>query len=84
MNSSLAHQSHSPVATHIAAWLHQGLDRVRALLVHAPSATSHPLTVFEEAEQVRTMANAMMQSDPRMAQDLYAAADRHELQATQH
>lgn len=43
-------------------------------------ATSAPraLTVFEEAEQLRAMANDVLQSDPAFAQDLYAAADRHE------
>jgi hypothetical protein len=40
---------------------------------------ARPLTRFEEAEQLRTMANELQQSDPAFAQDLYAAADRHEL-----
>lgn len=36
------------------------------------------LTAFEEAEQLRAMANDLLSSDPAFAQDLYAAADRHE------
>jgi len=38
----------------------------------------HALTVFEEAEQLRAMADDVLQSDPAFAQDLYAAADRKE------
>ena len=37
-----------------------------------------PLTRFEEAEQLRAMADDLLSSDPAFAQDLYAAADRHE------
>lgn len=40
---------------------------------------ARPLTRFEEAEQLRAMADDVAQSDPAFAQDLYAAADRHEL-----
>lgn len=42
-------------------------------------AQARPLTRFEEAEQLRAMADDVLQSDPAFAQDLYAAADRHEL-----
>jgi hypothetical protein len=38
-----------------------------------------PLTRFEEAEQLRAMADDLQSSDPAFAQDLYAAADRHEM-----
>ncbi len=38
-----------------------------------------PLTRFEEAERLRALANDVMSSDPAFAQDLYAAADRHEI-----
>ena len=41
--------------------------------------TARPLTRFEEAEQLRAMADDVAKSDPAFAQDLYAAADRHEL-----
>ena len=43
------------------------------------AGTTHPLTRAEEAEQLRAMADEVASSDPAFAQDLYAAADRHEL-----
>lgn len=42
------------------------------------SPVSRPLTRFEEAEQLRAMAEDVAQSDPAFANDLFAAADRHE------
>ncbi len=56
-----------------------------AKLVAAVSATlfktaaPRALTVFEEAEQVRKMAESYADSDRGFAADLFAAADRHEL-----
>lgn len=47
-------------------------------LLQRSSTASRVLTAREEADQVRDMANAMMHTDPGFAQDLYAAADRHE------
>lgn len=45
----------------------------------APAAVQTPLTAFEEAENLRAIAFEWLQSDPEFAQDLYCAADRHEL-----
>ena len=45
----------------------------------APAAAPAPLTAFEEAENLRAIAFEWLQSDPEFAQDLYCAADRHEL-----
>lgn len=86
MNSALVHPTYSPLTRHVANWFHQGLEGVRALLAYAASdaSTAHPRSVFEEAEQARAIADTMMRSDPRSAQDIYAAADRHERQATRH
>lgn len=42
-------------------------------------AQARALTRFEEAEQLRAMACDLQAADPAFAQDLYAAADRHEL-----
>lgn len=42
-------------------------------------AAQAPLTAFEEAENVRAIADEWLQSDPRFAQELYCAATRHEL-----
>lgn len=56
---------------------------VRQLLGNMFSAREafkpRPLTRFEEAAALRTMANGVASSDHAFAQDLYAAADRHEL-----
>jgi hypothetical protein len=47
-----------------------------ATLFNAPVA--RPLSASDEAEQVRMMAESYVASDPSFAQDLFAAADRHE------
>lgn len=43
------------------------------------TAAPRSLTVFDEAEQVRKMAEAYADSDRGFAADLFAAADRHEM-----
>ncbi len=43
-----------------------------------PVPQAMPLTAFDEAEELRALADAHVLSDPCFAQDLYAAADRHE------
>ena len=47
--------------------------RAPAAAVDAPV-----LTAFQEAERVRAMADDLLKTDPDLAQELYAAADRHE------
>jgi hypothetical protein len=42
---------------------------------------SRTLTIHEEAEKLREMAYRLSASDPHFAQDLYAAAERHECSA---
>jgi hypothetical protein len=50
--------------------------------VLAPAAVeSRQLTAFQEAEQLRTYAAEMQSRDENFAQDLFAAADRHEMEA---
>jgi hypothetical protein len=44
------------------------------------TAAPRALTVFEEAEQVRLLAESYADTDRGFAADLFAAADRHELQ----
>jgi hypothetical protein len=44
-------------------------------------STPRALTVQEEAENLRDLAFQLAPNDPHFAQDLYAAADRHELGA---
>lgn len=47
--------------------------------VSAPAgATVHPGNRAEEAAEARTMADRFLRTDPRMAADIYCAADRHE------
>jgi ABC-type oligopeptide transport system substrate-binding subunit len=46
----------------------------------AAVATAPVLTAFQEAERVRAMADDLLKTDPDLAQELYAAADRHEYQ----
>jgi len=48
----------------------------------APVAKSQPQTAFEEAEALRSYAAEIQQQDPGFAQDLFAAADRHEIEAS--
>jgi hypothetical protein len=50
--------------------------------VLAPSTSvAQPLTAYEEAEQLRTYAAEIQAQDPDFAQDLFCAADRHEIEA---
>lgn len=39
------------------------------------------LTALEEANNLRAIADGLVNKDPSFAQDLYAAADRHEVAA---
>lgn len=41
-------------------------------------AVAAPLTRTEEAAECRALAQSLRLTDPRFAQDLFAAADRHE------
>lgn len=44
-----------------------------------PAADQRPLSAYEEAEHVRAMAFACLKTDRAFANDLFAAAQRHEL-----
>jgi hypothetical protein len=49
----------------------------------APAAAEvKQLTAFEEAEALRTYAAEIQSQDPDFAQDLFCAANRHEIEAT--
>jgi hypothetical protein len=60
-------------------------EHLASALVHKilpdVSAEPEPLTATEEAEQLRTYAADIQAQDPDFAQDLFAAADRHEIEA---
>jgi len=55
----------------LALWSAAGL---RISAGRTPSA----MTAFDEAEELRAFALQQMRSDPSFAEDLFAAADRHE------
>ena len=62
------------------AFKHLASALVRKVLTPS-SAVAQPLTAFEEAEQLRTYASEIQAQDPDFAQDLFCAADRHEIEA---
>ena len=43
------------------------------------TAATRPLSAREEAEQVRALAVSYLKTDRRFADDLFAAANRHEM-----
>ena len=59
--------------------LHASLHAVVARLTQ-PQVRSRPAapTRFSEAEALRSYAATFLKDDPRFADDLFAAADRHE------
>ena len=71
-----------PVASPLGAWLRSGLARAQALwsAVLNPVA-ARPLSAQQQADRVRAQADQLLASDPVFAQELYAAADRHEYAA---
>lgn len=82
---TLANNSHTPyVPTRLGAVsaAARGMAWVAALWTQLASrhatVRENPLSRFQEAEQVRAMAHDWQHRDPGFAQDLYAAADRHE------
>ncbi len=59
-----------------------GTTRFGASLLQAlrrPTRAHRRLSLLEEANQVRELAARMQATDPGFAQDLFAAANRHEL-----
>ena len=50
-----------------------------ALINALPSGTQAPRYPTREAARVRALAHRIEGSDPRLAADMYAAADRHEM-----
>ncbi len=65
--------------THSSPFLATVRDLFAGWFATRTATQARPLTRFEEAEQLRAMADDVAKSDPAFAQDLYAAADRHEL-----
>ncbi len=80
---TLSNSGHAPVFTPARPGAASLVARVLGWLgAQWASATapkpSRTLTPHEEAEQIRAMALDWQDRDPGFAQDLYAAADRHE------
>lgn len=84
MASITLHHLNAPrEAGSVTAALHELAVASRHLitaLLASPAWRSEPttLTVRQEADNLRTMADGLALSDPHFAQDLYAAANRHE------
>jgi hypothetical protein len=62
------------------AFSHLASALVRSAFTSSENS-SKPLTAFEEAEALRTYAAEFQARDPEFAMDLFAAADRHEIEA---
>jgi len=63
------------------AFKHLASALVQKILAPA-SVQAKNLTAFEEAEALRSYAASLQSQDPDFAQDLFAAADRHEIEAS--
>jgi hypothetical protein len=50
-----------------------------AFALRRPVRQTRRMSLLEEANEVRAMADECRRTDPGFAADLYAAADRHEL-----
>jgi hypothetical protein len=62
------------------AFKHLASALVQTVTAPAPEQTP-ALTAYDEAEALRTYAADIQNQDPDFAQDLFAAADRHETEA---
>lgn len=83
LNILPAHEGRSIVAALgevSVAFKHLASALVQKILAPA-SVQAKPLTAFEEAEQLRSYAADIQSQDPDFAQDLFCAADRHEIEA---
>ena len=65
------------VAAQVMAWVSA---QWTLLASRTAAVRNRTLTPFEEAEQLRAFAHDWQDRDPGFAQDLYAAADRHEIE----
>lgn len=63
----------------IGFWIQSSLTFLRTTFGPSTVQAAPQLTRHQEAEQLRNYACGVMQDDPSYADDLFAAADRHEL-----
>ncbi len=83
LNTLAAHQGNGIIAALAevtVAFKHLASALVQKVLAPVSEQTQN-LTAFEEAEALRTYAADLQAQDPDFAQDLFAAADRHEIEA---
>lgn len=85
---ALNHINSSRKAGNVTAALHdlaaasqQLISALWATLTQRGALAPTVRKAHKEAEKLRAMADELARSDPHFAQDLYAAADRHELGA---
>ncbi len=62
----------------IGFWIQRGLTVLQTTFATSPAQAAPKLSRHQEAEQLRNYACSVMQDDPSYADDLFAAADRHE------
>lgn len=70
----------------LASWLFMGqaMQRLKQrFLSKAPKPPKSPDDLAREAAELRTMAYQYLKTDPGFAGDLFAAANRHELTASE-
>ena len=63
----------------VGFWIQAGLNALRNTFAPSPAASKPQLTRQQEADQLRAYACTLVQEDPSYAEDLFAAAERHEL-----
>lgn len=78
IQSGLGVSGANSVLHDLAAAAQRLISTLWANAVRRPIAAVHALTAFEDAENMRQMADGFLRNDPNFAQDLYGAADRHE------
>lgn len=74
MSTALLPPSFPSVWAPVAAWFKSAFLSQAVTFKRSAEETQ----VFKEAEAMRTMADDLLKKDPALAQELYAAADRHE------
>lgn len=67
----------------LASWLFMGQAMQRLKQRFVPKTPKSPDDLAREAAELRTMAYRYLKSDPGFAGDLFAAANRHELTASE-
>jgi Iap family predicted aminopeptidase len=78
MSTASVHAATVAQVRPISYWVQRGLNILQAAFATSPAQAAPKLSRHQEAEQLRNYACSVMQDDPSYADDLFAAADRHE------